>query len=168
MAPALCYEIIFNEQVRRNVTEDTDFILTLSNDAWFEKSIGPLQHMEIARMRALELGKPVIRSTNNGVTAVTDYRGKVIAQIPQFETHVLRTEVTSTEGQTPFHKFGTWPLYIWVLLSLVIGWRLKEEQTQGLSSHLAFFAMIIELWFFNAWRLKPLQPHFIHGITTVG
>lgn len=126
MAPALCYEIIFNEQVRRNVTADTDFILTLSNDAWFGKSIGPLQHMEIARMRALELGKPVIRSTNNGVTAVTDYRGKVIAQIPQFETHVLRTEVTSTEGQTPFHKFGTWPLYIWVLLSLVIGWRLKD------------------------------------------
>ncbi|MFY2509411.1 apolipoprotein N-acyltransferase [Vibrio pectenicida] len=126
IASALCYEIIFNEQVRRNVTPETDFILTLSNDAWFGKSIGPLQHMEIARMRAMELGKPVIRSTNNGVTAVTDYRGKVIAQLPQFETGVLRTQVTSTSGQTPFHKFGTWPLYIWVFFSLAIGWRLKD------------------------------------------
>ena len=126
MAPALCYEIIFNEQVRENVTDDTDFILTLSNDAWFGKSIGPLQHMEIARMRALELGKPVIRSTNNGVTAVTDYKGNITTQIPQFETEVLRAEVTSTQGQTPYREFGTWPLYIWVLLSLVVGWRLRK------------------------------------------
>ncbi|EGA68032.1 apolipoprotein N-acyltransferase [Vibrio sinaloensis DSM 21326] len=127
MAPALCYEIIFNEQVRQNVTPDTDFILTLSNDAWFGSSIGPLQHMEIARMRALELGKPVVRSTNNGVTAVTDYRGNIIAQIPQFETAVLRAEITSTDGQTPYRQFGTWPLYIWVVLSLVLGWRNRMD-----------------------------------------
>jgi apolipoprotein N-acyltransferase len=126
MAPALCYEIIFNEQVRQNITDDTDFILTLSNDAWFGHSIGPLQHMEIARMRALELGKPVIRATNNGVTAVTDHMGNITAQVPQFETAVLRTEVSSTTGSTPYRKVGTWPLYIWVLLSLVIGWRLRK------------------------------------------
>ncbi|UPQ88613.1 apolipoprotein N-acyltransferase [Vibrio sinaloensis] len=126
MAPALCYEIIFNEQVRQNIDDETDFILTLSNDAWFGRSIGPLQHMEIARMRALEFGKPVIRSTNNGVTAITDHMGRVIADIPQFETGVLRAEVTSTEGQTPFHLWGSWPLYLWVMLSLVIGWRLRD------------------------------------------
>lgn len=126
MAPALCYEIIFNEQVRQNIDDDTDFILTLSNDAWFGRSIGPLQHMEIARMRALEFGKPVIRSTNNGVTAITDHMGRVIAEIPQFETGVLRAQVISTEGQTPFHFWGSWPLYLWVVLSLVIGWRLRD------------------------------------------
>ncbi|KOO02183.1 apolipoprotein N-acyltransferase [Vibrio nereis] len=126
MAPALCYEIIFNEQVRQNVTEETDFILTLSNDAWFGRSIGPLQHMEIARMRALELGKPVIRSTNNGVTAVTDFKGTVVAQIPQFETGVLRTEVMSTSGQTPYRQVGSWPLYFWIALSLVLGLRIRD------------------------------------------
>ncbi|CAK4069106.1 apolipoprotein N-acyltransferase [Vibrio sp. 16] len=129
MAPALCYEIIFNEQVRQNVNDDTDFILTLSNDAWFGSSIGPLQHMEIARMRALELGKPVIRSTNNGVTAVTDYQGHIVAQLPQFETGVLRAEIVSTEGQTPYRQLGTWPLYLWTILSLAIGWRWRTKQS---------------------------------------
>ncbi|AUI85530.1 apolipoprotein N-acyltransferase [Vibrio azureus] len=121
-APALCYEIIFSEQVRQNVTSETDFILTLSNDAWFGHSIGPLQHMEIARMRALELGKPLIRSTNNGVTAVTDHKGKIIEQIPQFETAVLRAELTPTRGQTPYHAVGSWPLYFWVTFSLLLAW----------------------------------------------
>ncbi len=129
MAPALCYEIIFNEQVRQNVNQDTDFILTLSNDAWFGHSIGPLQHMEIARMRALELGKPVIRATNNGVTAVTDHKGHITAEVPQFETAVLRAEIPSTSGETPYRQFGTWPMYFWVVLSLVIGWRARELES---------------------------------------
>lgn len=128
MAPALCYEIIFNEQVRQNVTDETDFILTLSNDAWFGRSIGPLQHMEIARMRALELGKPLIRSTNNGVTAVTDYKGNVLTQLPQFETGVLRAELESTSGQTPYRLVGSWPLYAWTLLSLLAGYLLSRRK----------------------------------------
>lgn len=113
LVAALCYEIIFSEQVRQNVTPDTDFILTLSNDAWFGNSIGPLQHMEIARMRALELGKPLIRATNNGVTAVTDYKGRITKQVPQFQTEVLKAEVTSTSGNTPYRTLGSWLLYLW-------------------------------------------------------
>jgi len=124
---ALCYEIIFNEQVRANINDETDFILTLSNDAWFGHSIGPLQHMEIARMRALETGKPLIRSTNNGVTAVTDYKGTVIKKIPQFETGVLRAEVVPTQGQTPYHQLGSWPLYIWLTISLILGFVIQRK-----------------------------------------
>ncbi len=125
--PALCYEIIFNEQVRQNITPDTDFILTLSNDAWFGGSNGPLQHMEIARMRALESGKPLIRSTNNGVTAVTDYKGKVIKQLPQFETAVLKAEMIPTLGNTPYRGLGSWPLYIWLVISLVTGFVIQRK-----------------------------------------
>ncbi|MDR9830677.1 apolipoprotein N-acyltransferase [Vibrio sp. FNV 38] len=128
LAAALCYEIIFNELIRQNVTDDTDYILTLSNDAWFGDSIGPQQHMEIARMRALELGKPVIRSTNNGVTAITDYRGNIVAQIPQFETAVLTAEVMSTDGHTPYRMVGTWPLYIWSGLSLALALWMRRKR----------------------------------------
>ncbi|MBD1572259.1 apolipoprotein N-acyltransferase [Vibrio sp. S17_S38] len=119
---ALCYEIIFSEQVRQNVTNDTDFILTLSNDAWFGDSIGPIQHMEIARMRALELGKPLIRATNNGITAVTDYKGHITKQIPQFQTAVLNAEVTSTTGNTPYRSLGSWLLYLWSAVGFIFIW----------------------------------------------
>ncbi len=120
LVAALCYEIIFNELVRANITADSDFILTLSNDAWFGTSAGPWQHMEIARMRALEFGKPVIRSTNNGVTMVANYDGSVMASVPQFETAVLTAEVSPTEGATPFLTFGTLPLKVLVMLIFVM------------------------------------------------
>jgi apolipoprotein N-acyltransferase len=132
LVAALCYEIIFNQQVKDNLTDQTDFILTLSNDAWFGHSNGPVQHMQIARMRALELGKPLIRSTNNGITAVTNYRGDIIKSIPAFKTAVLKAEVTSTTGQTPFKKLGTWPLYLWGVLSMIVA---LYRQTFSIKDH---------------------------------
>ncbi|WP_325893585.1 apolipoprotein N-acyltransferase [Grimontia sp. NTOU-MAR1] len=117
LAPAICYEIAFSDQVRHSLTEESDFILTLSNDTWFGTSIGPHQHLEIARMRALENGKPVLRATNTGLTAAIGYKGDIIDQIPQFETVVLRTDVPTTTGQTPYTRFGDWPLYAWIVLS---------------------------------------------------
>ena len=130
LVAALCYEIIFSEQVRQNVTPDTDFILTLSNDAWFGHSIGPLQHMEIARMRALELGKPLIRATNNGVTAVTDYKGRITKQVPQFQTEVLKAEVTSTSGNTPYRSLGSWLLYLWCAIGLATTFYLRKQNQE--------------------------------------
>lgn len=119
LVAALCYEIIFNEQIRDNITSDTDFILTLSNDAWFGHSIGPVQHMEIARMRALEFGKPVIRATNNGITAITDFKGNITYTVPSFETAVLKATIHSTQGKTPYCIWGSWPLYAYVFIALI-------------------------------------------------
>lgn len=119
---ALCYEIIFGQQLRDNFTPETDFILTLSNDAWFGHSVGPLQHMEIARMRALELGRPLVRATNTGVTAITDEKGKIVEQIPQFEVAVLKTTIKSAEGLTPYVKYGSRPLYLVLLTTLMFAW----------------------------------------------
>lgn len=128
LAPALCYEIAFSEQVRQNVGIDTDMLLTLSNDAWFGRSIGPHQHMEIAQMRALETGKPLLRATNTGVTAVVDHQGQIIAELPQFETGVLRATVAPTKGLTPYTTLGSWPLYLYLLWSVAVSWLLIKRR----------------------------------------
>ncbi|GAA5186116.1 apolipoprotein N-acyltransferase [Ferrimonas gelatinilytica] len=120
LAPAICYEIAFPELVRSNVHADTDLLLTVSNDAWFGDSIGPHQHMAIARMRSLELGRPLLRVTNNGITAVVDERGQITAQLPQFEQGVLRTDVSLVQGQTWFNRLGQDPLYALAVLLLVL------------------------------------------------
>ncbi|WP_440873762.1 apolipoprotein N-acyltransferase [Thalassotalea sp. PLHSN55] len=102
--PLICFEIAFPEQLAANLTDNTDILLTVSNDAWFGDSHGPHQHLEIARMRALEFGRPLLRATNNGVTAVIDHNGKITKVVPQFEEAVLRAEVTIVTGQTPYSR----------------------------------------------------------------
>lgn len=128
IAPAICYEIVFPEQLRDSVNQDTDLILTVSNDAWFGTSNGPLQHMEIAQMRAIELGRPVMRATNNGVTAVVDEKGNITASIPQFETGVLSTSIPLVKGETWFAKIGQTPLLILCGLLLLVGFIRRQSK----------------------------------------
>jgi len=116
LLPLLCFEIAFPHQLAANLTDKTDLLLTVSNDAWFGGSHGPPQHMEIARMRALEFGRPLLRSTNNGITAVVDHKGEFIERIPQFEEAVLTTEIALVTGKTPYSQC---PKLILLLLIIV-------------------------------------------------
>lgn len=129
LLPALCYEIIFSEELRKNFSSDIDFLITLSNDTWFGKSIGPAQHLQIAQMRAAELGRPLIRDTNDGITAFVDHKGKIIKKAPQFETAVLTENIDLVQGETLYSRVGHWPTVI-LSLMIVIGFSVRCWKTR--------------------------------------
>lgn len=105
VAVAICYEIAYPFALASRAA-NADLLATLSNDAWFGASIGPWQHMQIARMRALENGRFLLRATNNGITAVVDEQGRVVASLPQFEAGALLSDIYATSGTTPYGTFG--------------------------------------------------------------
>lgn len=115
-APAICFEIAFPNQIAANLYDKTNFIITVSNDAWFGHSHGPAQHLEIAQMRALEFGLPVLRATNNGITAFIDSKGHIQSRLPQFEAAVLSDTVPLMTGKTPYRVLGNLPIWLFSLL----------------------------------------------------
>jgi len=118
--PLICFEIAFPEQLAANLTNKTDILLTVSNDSWFGDSHGPHQHLDMARMRALEFGRPLLRSTNNGITATIDHLGNVSAAIPQFEEAVLKTDVLLVNGMTPYSRWGQFIQWLLPLLMIAL------------------------------------------------
>lgn len=105
VAVMICYEAVFGEEVITALPE-AGLLVNVSNDGWFGRSIGPLQHFQIARMRAIETGRWLLRATNTGVTAIVDHDGEVRERLPQFETAVLRADVQPREGATPYVRWG--------------------------------------------------------------
>lgn len=118
LTPAICYEVAYADFVARNARRG-NMLVTISNDGWFGDSIGPHQHLQMARMRALETGRYMLRGTNNGVTAVIDEKGQIAGQIPQFERAVMDGEIRTASGNTPFMLTGSWPVLTLVAILIV-------------------------------------------------
>jgi apolipoprotein N-acyltransferase len=111
LAPFICYEVVYPDFVRRQA-RTADILVTISNDTWFGASWGPLQHLQMAAMRALENGRYMVRATNNGVSAIIDEKGNIITRTEQFRAEVLLGEVQVFTGRTPFSRWGSWPVII--------------------------------------------------------
>ena len=118
IAPSICYEIVYPELVRRGAA-GAGLLLTVSNDTWFGASLGPLQHLEMARMRALENSRDLLRATNDGVSALIDHRGTVTVRGGQFSREVVRGEVQPRTGSTPYTQLGYWPVMALCVLMLL-------------------------------------------------
>ena len=131
IAPFICYEIAYADLVLREAKK-ADVIVTLSNDSWFGDSMGPHQHLQIARMRALETGRFVIRATNNGISAIINPKGIVTTTAPQFKEAVMIGKFYSMQGNTPASSVGL-PITIggcWIFL-LFLGLRIYLDSRRG-------------------------------------
>lgn len=117
IASYICYEAVYPE-FAAELARDSDLLLTISNDTWFGRSIGPVQHLQMAQMRALEAGRWMIRATNNGISVLIDPQGRIQSRIPQFQAAILYGEVQAMQGHTPYLRFGSLPLAI--LAALIV------------------------------------------------
>ena len=104
-AVSICYEDAFGTEVIRRLPE-ARLLINGSNNAWYGDSLAPHQHLQIARMRSLETGRPLLRATTNGISALVDHRGDILARSPQFETFVLEGAVQPMRGSTPYVIWG--------------------------------------------------------------
>ena len=112
----ICYEDAFGEEIIRSLPDAT-LLVNISNVAWFGDSLAPAQHLQIARIRALETGRMMLRATNTGMTAIVDTRGEIRSVLPPFTRGALRGEVVGHTGATPFVRWGNWPA---ITLSLLV------------------------------------------------
>jgi apolipoprotein N-acyltransferase len=123
----ICYEDVFGAEQLHYLPEAT-LLVNVSNDAWFGDSIAPHQHLDIARVRAAEAGRYMLRATNTGVTAVVDDHGQVVVRLPQFEPGVLRARVRGYEGATPYARVGNYPVLALALAALAVAGVLAKRR----------------------------------------
>ncbi|MEE8342847.1 MAG: apolipoprotein N-acyltransferase [Gammaproteobacteria bacterium] len=111
MGTSICYEIAFGNEIIRSLPAAA-WLVNVSNDGWFGDSLAPHQHLEMARMRALETSRYLLRATNTGISALIDPKGRVVALAPQFEAAVVEGTIIPLAGATPYVRFGDWPVII--------------------------------------------------------
>ncbi len=119
VAISICFEDAFGEEVIMQLPEAT-LLVNVSNDAWFADSSAPHQHLQIARMRAKESGRPMLRATNTGVSAIIDHRGRFQSIAPQFEEATLSDKVVPMQGATPYVSMGNLAILVLILMSLAV------------------------------------------------
>ncbi len=135
--PNICYEDLFGEEIAAQLaagyfsgSPQPTMLLNLSNIAWFGDSIALPQHLQISQMRSLETGRPMLRATNTGATAVIDHKGRVVAQIPPFTRGTLAANVQGYIGWTPYILAGNVLVVALAFLLLGIAWFSGRKKQQ--------------------------------------
>jgi apolipoprotein N-acyltransferase len=108
VAVNICYEDAFGADLRRQA-RDATLLVNVTNDAWYGRSIAALQHNQIASMRAVESGRPLLRATNTGITSAIGYDGRELARLPWFARGILEVEISGRQGSTPYADWGDVP-----------------------------------------------------------
>jgi apolipoprotein N-acyltransferase len=115
VAVNICYENVFGAEIARSLPEAT-LLVNMSNVAWFGDSLAPAQHLQIARLRAIETGRMHLTATNTGITAAIDRDGRVLARLEQFTEGRLEIPAQGYAGATPYVRLRDWPVVVACLL----------------------------------------------------
>jgi apolipoprotein N-acyltransferase len=118
VGPFICYEAIFPDFVRGFATRGADLLVNVTNDGWYGRTSAPYQHLAMARFRAVENGRYLVRAANTGITAVVDTRGRVLARTSLFERTVLVREVPLVTGTTFYARHGD--VFAWACLGATV------------------------------------------------
>lgn len=123
----ICFEDAFGSEQLPVLRAGATLLVNVTNNAWFGDSTAPHQHVQIARMRALEAGRYLVRAANDGITAAIGPHGEIAARLPQFTEGVLRVDVQPMSGLTPYARFGNYPVVLGAgaLLALAL-WRRRQ------------------------------------------
>jgi apolipoprotein N-acyltransferase len=131
---SICYEDAFGHEVIQSMPEAA-YLINVSNDAWFGNSLAPHQHLQIARMRALETSRYLLRATNTGISAIIGPRGKLVGVSPLFSEDVLQGVIQPLSGQTPYARTGNFLILLLLGITLLLTlpavqklWRARSVQ----------------------------------------
>ena len=133
-APNICYEDLFGDELAArfvNEAQAPTVLVNVSNIGWFGNSIAIDQHLHISRMRALELGRPMLRATNTGPTVIIDHHGQVTHSLARHTRGVLLGQVEGRTGTTPYAwwagRLGLWPLWLVAVAVLTAAWLRRKK-----------------------------------------
>lgn len=119
-ATLICYEIVFPDLVRRFYRSGGDFMVTVTNDAWFGNTAGPYQNFAMSVFRAVENRKPLIRAANTGISGFIDSSGRVIASTAMNERASLTEDIITDPRITLYSHFGDMLPYFCIILTLIL------------------------------------------------
>jgi apolipoprotein N-acyltransferase len=108
IAVGVCYEDAYSDTLLP-VMDTATMLANVTNDSWFGHSTARSQHLQISRLRAMETGRPMVRAANDGISAVIDARGGLVATAPEYKANVMRAKVQPRMGLTPYARWGNWP-----------------------------------------------------------
>ncbi len=125
---SICYEDIFGEEIIESLPEAA-LLVNGTNNAWYGDSFAPHQALQMSRMRALETGRAMLRATTNGISAIINEQGEIIARSPQFKTYVVTGNAQPRQGATPYVRWGNYPVLAALLLAFA-WWAWKGRRAQ--------------------------------------
>lgn len=116
--PAICYEIVYPQIPRTQVVHGATVLVTITNDAWYDGTSAPRQHLNQVRLRAIETDRYLLRAGTTGISAFIDPTGRIVQELPMGKEGIVYAEFQARRTRTPYVRFGDW--FAWVACAAVV------------------------------------------------